>query len=272
MKVPEILGVVNITTDSFSDGGKFLSSTEAIAHAETLLRDGADILDLGATASNPSAEAVSAEDEIKRLMPVVAHLKNKDVRISIDSTKGEVQRWAIGEGVEFLNDIRGFPDSTMYAELAHADTNLVMMHCISDLDKAVHQPKEPREVLASVRAFFTERIATLRAAGIPDSRLIIDPGMGFFLASNPEPSLAVLASLGALKEEFALPVFIGVSRKSFLRNLGKSETCDIQTRTLAAELFAVSQGVSYIRTHEPRPLRDALVVLGAIANMVESAH
>ncbi len=274
-KKPEIVGVVNITSDSFSDGGKYIDPEKAIAHAEQLLADGADILDLGAAASNPRAARVEPEEEIRRLAPVVAHLKKIDARISIDTTKIEVQRWALAQSVEFLNDIRGFPDPSLYADLAASNAKLIVMHFISDLDKAVRQPKSTEEVFDSIRTFFETRLPRLRTAGISDSRIIIDPGMGFFLASNPEPSIAVLARFLEFKERFKLPIMIGVSRKSFLKNLparlnavsrsggGSPETADIRARTLAAELFAAQRGADYIRTHEPRPLTEGLLVVEA---------
>ena len=284
-KRPEIVGVVNITTDSFSDGGKYLDTDKAIEHAEQLLADGADILDLGAAASNPHAERVEAQTEIDRLVPVVKHLKQQGARISIDTTKIEVQRWAIAQGVEFLNDIRGFPDDSLYPELAASNAKLIVMHFIQhlsvdvrqkgagqvpDLDKAVRQPKKPQEVFDSIYSFFETRLHALRKAGIADDRLIIDPGMGFFLASNPEPSLAVLAHLDEIKSRFNLPLMIGVSRKSFLKNLNApavalpAQADDIQTRTLAAELFAAQSGADYIRTHDAKALSEGLRTWDAI--------
>ncbi len=277
---PQIVGVVNITLDSFSDGGLYLDANTAIEHADKLISDGADILDLGAAASNPHAEAVSAGAEIERLAPVVAHLKTRGARISIDTTKPEVQRWALTQEVEFLNDIRGFPDSAMYPTLASSRAKLIVMHFIrplgkgvgqaSDLDKAVRAPKTPAEVLGSIRRFFAERLKHMLDAGIAHDRIIVDPGMGFFLASNPEPSLAVLAHLAELKKEFGFPLMIGVSRKSFLKNIRQSESCDIGARTLAAELFAAQQGVDYIRTHDARALHEGLLTLDGIMRVVES--
>jgi len=267
-KRSQIVGIVNITTDSFSDGGKCIDASAAIAHADKLLADGADILDLGAAASNPHAEHVSAEEEMRRLEPVVVHLKKIGARISIDTTKIEVQRWAIGEQVEFLNDIRGFPDERLYLELAASNAKLIVMHFISDLDKAVRKPKESQEVFDSIYSFFEMRLQALRAAGVGDDRLIIDPGMGFFLASNPEPSLAVLAHLDDLKQKFGLPIMIGVSRKSFLKNLAASETVNLGVRSLAAELFAAQTGADYIRTHEPAPLSEGLSTLSAIIEAI----
>lgn len=279
-KKPQIVGVVNITSDSFSDGGLYLNTNDAIKHAEKLLHDGADILDLGAAASNPHAQHVPAQIEIRRLTPVIEHLRKRGARISIDSTKPEVQHWALAQNVEFLNDIRGFPDPSMYLEFAHSNVKLVVMHYISDLDKAVRRRKDPKEVLDSIHLFFAERLAALRAAGVRNEQLIVDPGMGFFLASNPEPSLAVLARLSEIKKEFGLPIMIGVSRKSFLKNVparttgvvrsggAEPETCDIQARTLAAELYSAEQGVAYIRTHDVRPLCEGLLPIAAIHRML----
>jgi dihydropteroate synthase type 2 len=272
MRKPEIVGVVNITADSFSDGGTYLEPHAAIKHANKLLADGADILDLGAAASNPHAQSVSAQEEIERLAPVVAHLQKKGARISIDSTKREVQQWALEQEVEFLNDIRGFPDPTFYPELARSKAKLVVMHFISELDKAVRQPKAPHEVLESIKHFFTERLAMLRAGGIKDEQLILDPGMGFFLASNPEPSFAVLSSLSELHTLFDLPIYVGISRKSFLRNIGDIDRCDIGVRTLTAELHAANCGIAYIRTHDVHALHEGLLVRDALSAMVESAH
>jgi dihydropteroate synthase type 2/dihydropteroate synthase type 3 len=274
-KNPQIVGVVNITGDSFSDGGKFLNTEAAIAQAEKLHEDGADIIDLGAAASNPHANHVDPEEEIRRLEPVVAHLKEKRARISIDTTKIDVQKWAIKQEVEFLNDIRGFPDTDLYADLAASTCKLIVMHFISDLDKAVRKPKTVEEVFDSINSFFASRLPLLRDAGISSDRIIIDPGMGFFLASNPEPSLAVLARFPEFKKRFELPIMLGVSRKSFLKNLparttgvrsdgGPPEGVDIQTRTLAAELFAAERGADYIRTHEITALREGLHTLEAI--------
>jgi dihydropteroate synthase len=265
---PQIVGVVNITTDSFSDGGKYIDADKAIEHAETLLADGADILDLGAAASNPHAERVEPEEEIRRLEPVVGHLQKRSARISIDTTKIDVQRWAIGKQVELLNDIRGFPDDTLYADLASSNCKLIVMHFISDLDKAVRQPKTPQEVFDSIHNFFDNRLQALRNAGIANDRIIIDPGMGFFLASNPEPSLAVLAHINELKERFRLPVMVGVSRKSFLKNVGDAEHADIAVRTLAAELFVAEKGVAYIRTHDVKKLAEGLRTQAAIMNAI----
>ncbi|OGG52835.1 dihydropteroate synthase [Candidatus Kaiserbacteria bacterium RIFCSPLOWO2_12_FULL_53_8] len=271
MERPKIVGIVNITTDSFSDGGKFLDANLAIEQAKKLLADGANIIELSGVSSNPHAEHVPADVEIQRITPVLAAL---DCPISIDATKPEVQRFALsssrggsasgGKNVALLNDIRGFPDESMYDELAKSDAKLVVMHFISDLDKAVRVPKTPKEVFDSIYSFFEKRLPQLTSAGISKERIVIDPGMGFFLASNPEPSLAVLAHIAEFKKRFKLPVMISVSRKSFLKNLAPSPDVDIQSRTLAAELFGAQEGVDYIRTHDVRALYQGLQTLEAI--------
>ena len=260
MNRPKIVGIINITTDSFSDGEKFVESGAAIAQAKKLLKDGADIVELSGVSSNPNSELVSADVEIGRIEPVLEAL---DCAVSIDATKPEVQRFALSKNVALINDVRGFHDESMYGEFAKSDARLVVMHSASRLDKAVRVPKTPQEVLDSIYSFFDSRVPRLISAGISRERLIIDPGMGFFLAENPEPSFAVLANLAKFKKHFGLPVMISVSRKSFLRNFAKGDV-DVMARTLAAELFAAHEGVDYIRTHDARALNQALLTEGEI--------
>ncbi len=244
--MPKLVGIVNITTDSFSDGGKFLEPDKAIAHAKQLLKDGADIVELSGASSNPNSAPVSPQQEIARMEPVFAAL---DCAISIDATKPDVQRWALSKQAALLNDIKGFPDQSFYPELARSQAKLVVMHAISDTDKAVRAEKTVEEVFDSIYSFFDTRLPALERAGIARERIIIDPGMGFFLSSTPEPSYAVLEDISGLKSRFGLPVMISVSRKSFLR-AGATGERDIAARTLAVELSAAQQGADYIRTHE----------------------
>lgn len=261
--VPLIVGIVNMTTDSFSDGGEFLRADAAIAHAKELLADGADIVELGAAASNPDSAHVPADVEIKRLTPVVEALKG---RVSIDTAKPEVQRFALSKNIEFINDILGFPDESLYAELACSDAKLVVMHSISDSDRAIRAERSVRETLDSICRFFDGRIPALIDAGISRERIIIDPGMGFFLGSNSEASLSVLAHIADMKKRYGLPVMISVSRKSFLRNLAPLENDDLRVRTLSAELFAAMQGADYIRTHDVHALQQGLLVTEGVAH------
>jgi dihydropteroate synthase type 2 len=260
---PKLLGIINITEDSFSDGGKFLSPDAAIAHARALASD-ADILDLGAASSNPDAKPVSVDVEIARLAPVVDALKHDGRSISIDSFAPQVQRWAIAQDVDYLNDIRGFPHTEIYPELARARAKLIMMHSAQQDVRASREEIAPDEILDRVLKFFESRIAALIAAGIARDRIVLDPGMGFFLGANPQASLTILKQLAAIRSAFGLPLLVSVSRKSFLRKITGRAPQNAGAATLAAELFAIRQGADYIRTHDPAALKDALAVQKAL--------
>jgi len=262
-RLPVILGIVNITRDSFSDGGRFLAPEAALAHASKLVQDGAHVLDLGAAASNPKAEAVAPEEEIARLQPVVAALMQKGVPLSIDSTAPAVQRWALKQGVAYLNDIHGFPDPALYPALAAGRAKLIVMHAVQEAGNATGVDIPAAAVISRIHDFFASRIAALEAAGIERARLILDPGMGFFLGSRAEASFEVLHRLPALKQAFGLPLLISVSRKSFLRRMTNRTPQEAGPATMAAELFAVFQGADYIRSHDPAALTDGLLVWAA---------
>lgn len=258
----KILGILNITEDSFSDGAKYLEPAAAIAHGCALVSDGADVLDLGAASSNPDSKGVPAEVEIARLTPVAAALKG--VALSIDSFAPAVQRWAIAQGAAFINDIQGFPDASFYPELAASSVTLIVMHSVQERGAATRVDVPPGEIMDRLARFFELRIAALEDSGIVRGRIVLDPGMGFFLGTNPETSLTVLRRLPELKSRFGLPVLVSVSRKSFLRRLAGRDVQSAGAVSLAAELFAIRQGADYIRTHAPGALRDALLLEKAL--------
>jgi len=253
--MPKLVGIVNITEDSFSDGGKFIDTQKAIGQACRLLGDGADIVELSGASSNPRSQSVSAEEQIARMEPVLAAL---DAVVSIDAANSAVQRWAISKRVALLNDITGFPNEALYPELARSTAKLVVMHAITDTDKAGRAAHTTKQVFDSLYSFFERRIPALERSGIARERLIIDPGMGFFLSSDPAPSFAVLAELGAFKSRFNLPVMVSVSRKSFLRGGAPPDSAEAAARTLELELQAVKNGADYIRTHDVRQIREAI--------------
>jgi dihydropteroate synthase type 2 len=266
MAGPLVVGIVNITADSFSDGGRFLDPAAAIAQARRLAAEGADIVELGAAASNVAAGTVAPAEEIRRLDPVIAALAGSGMPLSVDSSQPETQRFALARGIAYLNDIRGFPDPSVYHELAAAECRLVVMHAVESDGRAQHVDLGPEEVRQRIERFFTERVAALEGAGIARQRLILDPGMGLFLSSQAEASLRVLTSLDRLKEAFGLPVMVSVSRKSFLGAItGRASPGERGPATLAAELYAAAHGADYIRTHDPGALRDALAVTAALA-------
>jgi dihydropteroate synthase type 2 len=266
MSPPVLFGIVNITEDSFSDGGRYLDAAAAIAYARALAAAGAAVVDLGAAASNVAAGPVAAAEEIRRLEPVIDALAGAGIAVSVDSFRPEVQRFAIARGVAYLNDIQGFPDEALYPALAAARCRLVVMHAVQGRGRAQQMALSAEAVWDQIQEFFGARLAALAAAGVARERLILDPGMGFFLSSRPEASLRVLAGLGRLKQAFGLPLLVSVSRKSFLRALTGRVAAELGAATLAAELYAAAAGADFIRTHDPSALADGLAVTHALRN------
>jgi dihydropteroate synthase type 2 len=260
----KIFGIVNVTEDSFSDGGRYLSPEAAVAHARSLACDGAEVIDLGAASSNPDAKPVSPEIEIARLSPVVDALKREGIAISVDTFAPEVQRWALALGIEELNDIRGFPDARMYPALAGSCAKLIVMHSVEGRGPATRIKVAPDTLMDRILSFFDNRVAALTSADIARERLILDPGMGLFLGTDKDASFTVLRGIPQLKRAFGLPLLVSVSRKSFLRRLTGRAALESGPASLAAELFAVLRGADCIRTHEPGPLKDVLTTWRAL--------
>lgn len=260
-----ILGIVNVSEDSFSDGGRFLEPAAAIEQALALVEGGADVIDLGPASSHPEAKTVTDDEEIRRITPVLRELVARGIAVSVDSPRTATQRFAVAEGASYLNDIRGFADPAFYPELAAAaGVRLIAMHSISGGNRATREERDPAATMDGIFAFFDQRVAALTAAGIDASRLILDPGMGLFLGADVGPSVTVLRRLGELKDRYGRELLVSVSRKSFVGRLaGGAAALSISKRaaaSLAAELFAVDRGATFIRTHEPALLRDALAV------------
>lgn len=264
METPQIIGIVNVTPDSFSDGGAYLEPGAAVTHARGLMQDGAAAVDVGAAASHPDAVEVSPAEELRRLEPVVRQLRKDGVPLSIDSYQPAVQRWAIEHEVAYLNDIHGFPHAEMHPDLAAAGCDLIVMHCVQRAGHATRAETEPEAVLEGVFAFFDERVAALTNAGVARKRLILDPGMGFFLGANPDATVLMLRNLGRLRKTFGCRVLVSVSRKSFLGAIAGQPVAQRGAATLAAELHAAQTGVDFIRTHDVRALADGLAVSAAL--------
>src|SRR5438132_3135775 len=255
MARPLLVGILNITEDSFSDGGHYLDPAAAIAQARRLVAGGADIVELGAAASNIAAKPVPPAEEIRRLEPVIAALAVEHIPLSVDSFQPETQRFALARGVAYLNDIQGFPDPAIYPDLAAASCRLIVMHAAQGRGRAQRLDLGANEVWQRIEDFFAERVPRLERAGIPRDRLILDPGMGLFLSRRPEASLHVLTRLDRLKQAFELPIMVSVSRKSFLGAItGRSAPAERGAATLAAERYAAAHGADYIRTHDPAAL------------------
>jgi dihydropteroate synthase type 2 len=259
MPGPVIFGILNLSPESFSDGGKYREPEAALAHATRLRAEGADVIDLGAAASNARAPVISADQEIERLEPVLTGLIRAGVTISVDSANPTVQRYALDRGVAFLNDVSGFSDDDLYERLAAADARLVVVHTLTG-PRAGPRDTPPGEVTANLQRFFDRRIDALVKAGVSSKRLVLDPGMGLFLGSGVGPSIEALRGLGELRRRYGLPILVSVSRKSFLGEITGREVAERGAATLAAELYAIEAGADYIRTHTPAALRDALAV------------
>jgi len=261
---PDLVAIVNITEDSFSDGGRFLAPDAAIDHARTLAASGADWLELGPASSNPDAGHVDAETQIERLGPVFAALKEGPLPLSVDATDPAVLEWAVENSIPMINDIRGFPDPATRERVAGSQARLVVVHSLLEASRATRDRVTPTEVLASIDRFFDQRLEELVAAGVSQDRLIVDPGMGFFLGSDPLASVAVLNRIPELRTRFGCPVFISVSRKSFLRTLTGKTIDKAGAATLTAELHAARESADYLRTHDVGALRDGLTIEAAL--------
>lgn len=265
-RMAQTFGIVNVTRDSFSDGGRYVTPTAALAHARRLLADGATVLDLGAESTHPDAEDVPAAEEIRRLLPVVGPLLAAGATVSVDTCKPEVMQRMVEQGVTWLNDVHGFrsPAALAVAAAAPAAVRFVVMYSRSQAARA-DRPVDDVALLEPMRAFFRERLASFAASGIGPERLVFDPGMGFFLGRSAAPSLSVLKHLAQLRE-FGVPLLVSVSRKSLVGEVTGRPVDQRGAGTLAAELWAARHGASWIRTHEVAAFRDAWAVETAIGN------
>jgi dihydropteroate synthase type 2 len=274
MTITRIVGIVNMTRDSFSDGGRFLAPEAAVAHARQLVADGADVVDLGAESTHPDSEDVGPEVEIDRLTPVIRQLKGDGLPLSVDTYKPAVIRHVLELGVDDINDITALRDPESVAAVRDSQVRLILMHSQALGARAERGVADPATLVDEIVGFFEQRIAALTSMGIARARLILDPGMGMFLGSNPEASLAVLRDLERLRR-FDLPLLISTSRKSFIGAvLGDAEAPRPVDRrgagTLATELWAVTHGATYVRTHDVRALRDMLTMWAALVRRSET--
>ncbi len=264
---PQIFGILNITEDSFSDGGRYLDFDKAVAHGHGLIEAGADVLDIGPASSHPNSKPVSADEEIARITPVVRAFAEAKIPVSIDTFQTETQRFSLHHGVAYLNDIQGFADPDFYSELADAETKLVVMHAVQQRGPATLVETSPGEIWGRIERFFDDRVAALEKAGVNRRRLILDPGMGFFLGTDMNVSFEVLRNLGRLRSRYDLPILVSVSRKSFLRKVTGRPLTEMAAASLASELFVTAQGSEFIRTHDPAALRDGLKVWSALGQL-----
>ncbi|HYS58853.1 MAG TPA: dihydropteroate synthase [Burkholderiales bacterium] len=257
---PLVAGVVNVTPDSFSDGGRYLEPGVAIAHARRLTDEGADLIDIGAESSRPGASSVSTELELSRLLPVLEGLRDSPVPISVDTTKPEVMRAVIGAGAAMINDIGALNSPGALETVASTDVAVCLMHMQGEPRTMQREPRYG-DVVAEVRAFLAERVAAAEARGIARERIVIDPGFGF--GKTVAHNFELLRNLHRLAE-MGLPVMAGWSRKSTLGAVTGRGAGERLAASIAAALLAVEHGATIVRVHDVAATRDAFAVLAAM--------
>jgi len=258
---PLVMGVVNITPDSFSDGGRYLDPNAAITHAHKLVEQGADLLDLGAESSRPGAAAVvSASEELRRLLPVLRGLRDVSIPLSVDTMKPEVMRAALAEGATMINDINALRAEGAVAALAASDAAVCLMH-MQGIPGTMQQNPRYDDVVAEVGAFLQDRLATVRAAGIASERVVVDPGFGF--GKTLEHNLELLRHLRQF-DALGVPLLAGWSRKSSLGAITGKPAGERLAASIAAALIAAQNGAAILRVHDVAETCDALRVLAAV--------
>ena len=259
---PQVMGVLNITPDSFSDGGRFVRLDDALQQAERMVSDGAAIVDIGGESTRPGAGDVSEQCELDRVIPVVEALAGRiDIAISVDTSKPKVMGEVISAGATMINDVFALRAEGAIAELADRDCAICLMH-MQGLPRNMQKAPAYNDVVADVSAFLKERIAACTSAGIAPDRVVLDPGFGF--GKTDSHNLDLLANLDLL-QILGRPILVGLSRK---RTLGNITGRDIDARMpagLAAALLAVQRGASIVRTHDVAPTTDALKIAAAVA-------
>jgi len=254
---PAVMGILNVTPDSFSDGGRFISPERALAQARRMIAEGADVIDVGAESTRPygAAEAVSAEEELRRLQPVLADVVSLGVPVSIDSMKSAVIAWALDAGAFMANDVWGLQRDPEIAKLLAArHSPVVVMHNRARVDGEI-------DIMQDILAFFRRSLDIAAKAGIATGNIVLDPGIGF--GKTPEQSMTALARLDELGE-FGLPLLVGASRKRFINSVSPSQPDQRLGGSIAAHVVAAQRGARMIRTHDVSETVQALRVAMAI--------
>ena len=257
----QLMGVVNVTPDSFSDGGLYLDPARAIAHGEELVAAGAAILDVGGESTRPGAEPVALEEELRRVEPVVSGLAGIGAALSVDTSKGPVAAAALAAGATIVNDVtalRGDPE--IAAVCADRGAVVVLMHMLGE-PRTMQANPVYGDVVAEVKAFLAERVEAALAAGIAEERIWLDPGIGF--GKTAAHNLELLRRLGELRE-LGRPLVIGTSRKSFIGRLDGSDAGERLGGTIASSVLAAAEGAEVLRVHDVAEVGQALAVATAV--------
>jgi dihydropteroate synthase len=259
---PLVMGILNVTPDSFSDGGRFQSLEFAFERAEQMIADGVDIIDIGGESTRPGSPSVPVQEELARVMPVIYALRELGHALSIDTCKPEVMREAIIAGADMINDINAFRAPGAIEAVAGSDVGLCIMHMQGTPQDMQAQPVYA-DVVAEVTTFLRERVEALLAAGVARDRVTIDPGFGF--GKTVEHNVALLRSISQLQRDLGLPVLAGLSRKSMIGALTGRSIEQRMAGSLGGALAAVAQGARIVRVHDVAETVDALKVWNAAA-------
>jgi len=257
---PLVMGIVNVTPDSFSDGGYHSTTDAAISHALQLIADGADILDIGGESTRPGAATVSEQEELDRVLPVLEGLRGVTVPISIDTYKPAVMRAAILAGASMVNDVNALQADGALQVISQSDVAVCLMHK-QGTPQTMQQGPAYRDVVEEVNAFLRDRVTAAEAAGITRKRIVIDPGFGF--GKTVEHNLALLRGLGAFRE-LDVTLLVGLSRKSMLGAITGREVNDRMAASVAAALLSVQRCANIVRAHDVRETVDALKIWNAV--------
>jgi dihydropteroate synthase len=260
---PLVMGILNVTPDSFSDGGRFIDPERAIAQAECIIAEGADIIDIGAESTRPygGAQPVPYEDELARLTPVLPAVVKLKAPVSIDTMKADIAKWALDQGAAMVNDVWGLQrDPTMADVISEYDMPVVIMHNRDAADPAI-------DIIGDVQAFFQRSLDIAKRAGIARDCLVLDPGIGF--GKTPEQSIACIARLTDFKR-FGQPLLVGASRKRFINAVTPAAPDQRLGGSIASHIEAVANGASIVRAHDVAETVQALRVAAAVARVKES--
>jgi dihydropteroate synthase len=256
------MGILNVTPDSFSDGGKYLHQEKAVEHALKMVSEGADVIDIGGESTRPGAEPISVDEELARVMPVIEQLrKENEVCISIDTSKPEVMEAALLGGASIVNDVKGFQGNAFLAKAAKYDAIVCLMHMQGEPQSMQESPRYTHHVVDEINLFFKERIAVCTAFGIKPTRLILDPGFGF--GKTVKHNLQIVRQFDRFHAH-SLPVMLGVSRKSTIGAVLNTPVDKRLSGSLAITVFSALKGLAMIRTHDIAETNQALLMVQAI--------
>ena len=259
-QTPLIMGIVNVTPDSFSDGGLYASTDNAIRHAVQLIEEGADILDIGGESTRPGSVPVCVEEELRRVLPVVRNLVNKNIPISVDTSKPEIMRATIKAGATMINDINALQAPEALEVVAAGGAAVCIVH-MQGKPKNMQVDPQYDDVVTEVKDFLRQRIDAAQAAGIPRERITIDPGFGF--GKTLKHNLKLLRYLDHFTD-MGVSVLVGLSRKSMLGEVTDNKVSNQIYSSVSAALFAVTKGAKILRVHDVKATKDALAVYNAV--------